>query len=547
MIIAQPISFLDAIRSRLDKYGKILLLLFLLAILIKSAWLCDDAYISFRTIDNFINGYGLRWNVEERVQSYTHPLWLIVNTIIYFFTKEIYLSNIILSLILSSSAVLLFLESNGRFLRNFVLVSLLICSKAFVDYSTSGLENPLSYLLLGIFLRLSFVRINTLKLFFLSSLLFVNRIDLLLFSLPLLVYILIRDLSKIQNAYIAYFGKLFLSISPAFCWLIFSTIYYGTPFPNTAFAKLYSLDISSSVKFSMGIEYLRVSFLNDPASALFCILGLATFFIAVLKKYTIEALILLGSFIYIFYVTIVVGGDFMSGRFLSCPIFVFIVTSLRIYNKAGYSEKALSVFTILILLFSLVFDPYSPLTTDSNYGEEDVKGQQMFTENGVIDERAFYYKYTGLLPRLKKYGINLTKKPIQAYSSKIGLRHRRAHKKTEKRLGKHQIYFVEQVIGLLGFYSGPGIHIVDNVGLADPLLSRIKIAPKNFRIGHITKEIPTAYIESLKSKENLLENTQLAEFYEKILILTRGSIWSLERFQVIWELNTFNRVVSPEL
>ena len=41
-------------------------------------WLCDDAYISLRTVDNWVAGRGLRWNAFERVQSFTHPLWLLL-------------------------------------------------------------------------------------------------------------------------------------------------------------------------------------------------------------------------------------------------------------------------------------------------------------------------------------------------------------------------------------------------------------------------------------------------------------------------------------
>jgi arabinofuranosyltransferase len=47
------------------------------------AWLCDDAYITFRTVDNFIHGYGLTWNVAERVQAYTHPLWMLLLSGVY--------------------------------------------------------------------------------------------------------------------------------------------------------------------------------------------------------------------------------------------------------------------------------------------------------------------------------------------------------------------------------------------------------------------------------------------------------------------------------
>ena len=42
-------------------------------VLINTAWIGDDAYISFRTIDNFTNGYGLTWNLNERLQTFTDP------------------------------------------------------------------------------------------------------------------------------------------------------------------------------------------------------------------------------------------------------------------------------------------------------------------------------------------------------------------------------------------------------------------------------------------------------------------------------------------
>ena len=61
---------------------------FILAALLKTAWVCDDAYITARTADNFLNGYGLRWNTDERVQAYTHPLWLFVFTAAYYFVRD---------------------------------------------------------------------------------------------------------------------------------------------------------------------------------------------------------------------------------------------------------------------------------------------------------------------------------------------------------------------------------------------------------------------------------------------------------------------------
>ena len=45
------------------------------AVFVNTAWLCDDIFITFRAVDNFLAGYGPVWNVGERVQVYTHPLW----------------------------------------------------------------------------------------------------------------------------------------------------------------------------------------------------------------------------------------------------------------------------------------------------------------------------------------------------------------------------------------------------------------------------------------------------------------------------------------
>src|ERR1041384_4453120 len=47
-----------------------------LVLVLRTAWVTDDAFITLRTVDNWVNGYGLRWNADERGQAYTHPLWM---------------------------------------------------------------------------------------------------------------------------------------------------------------------------------------------------------------------------------------------------------------------------------------------------------------------------------------------------------------------------------------------------------------------------------------------------------------------------------------
>src|SRR3972149_9712974 len=70
-------------------------------LVLSHAWFTGDAYFSFRSVDNFVSGYGLTWNVQERVQGYTHPLWVLLLSLFYFFTHEIYLTTIFISLALT--------------------------------------------------------------------------------------------------------------------------------------------------------------------------------------------------------------------------------------------------------------------------------------------------------------------------------------------------------------------------------------------------------------------------------------------------------------
>ena len=49
-----------------------------------NCYICDDAFITYRTVDNFTHGFGLRWNTIERVQTFTNPLWMFLISFFYF-------------------------------------------------------------------------------------------------------------------------------------------------------------------------------------------------------------------------------------------------------------------------------------------------------------------------------------------------------------------------------------------------------------------------------------------------------------------------------
>src|SRR5207247_3964748 len=88
-----------------------LVTLVFLAVLIRTAWMSDDGAITLRTVLNVTHGFGLRFNVAERVQTFTHPLWLGLITLVYLAVGNIYASTFLLSIALS---VIVFLHALTR-------------------------------------------------------------------------------------------------------------------------------------------------------------------------------------------------------------------------------------------------------------------------------------------------------------------------------------------------------------------------------------------------------------------------------------------------
>ncbi len=112
----------------------------------------DDTYITLRTVDNFIYGCGLTWNPGERVQVYTLPFWMFLLSGSYFFIRNAYFATIILYLVVSMAGLIVLAKHYQGNTLNLLTVPLpLLFPKSFMDFSVSGLENPLTHLLVILF------------------------------------------------------------------------------------------------------------------------------------------------------------------------------------------------------------------------------------------------------------------------------------------------------------------------------------------------------------------------------------------------------------
>src|SRR4029453_5295362 len=92
-----PVNSTGAYDARSVRFVRASLLLLFTYIFLANAWMGDDAYITLRTVWNFIHGYGLSYNPDERVQAYTDPLWMFVISAVPLVTGEFFFTVTALS------------------------------------------------------------------------------------------------------------------------------------------------------------------------------------------------------------------------------------------------------------------------------------------------------------------------------------------------------------------------------------------------------------------------------------------------------------------
>lgn len=499
-------------QSRADEH-RALLVVFLsvlfFVVLVRTAWLGDDAYITFRTVDNFVHGYGMRWNVAERVQSFTHPLWFFVFSAFYFVTREAYFTAYAVTIGLSLVAFALFLRHVAASPTTALLGgATLILAKSFVDYSTSGLENPLSHVLMLLFLltwwRLAEGRSGLTRLWILGGLLTLNRLDLALVVAPVLLVATWRFDWRTALCAAA------IGLAPVIAWELFSIVYYGVPFPNTAYAKL-EHGIATSTMLLQGFLYLLDEFAVDPVTPI--AVGVPAVLLLVHGPRR-DWPFIAGLALYTLYL-MRVGGDFMTGRFFSVAVLVLV--SLWAHQPWRLPRGAVPLVLGVLAVIS-VFGGLRPSLTSSSW-TFILAPNEALSNSGVADERAFYYRYTGLLRWSRA-------RPLP-WNAQV---ERGLALKAEPDIAR------EVNIGFMGYYAGPTVTIIDEYGLCDPFLARLPATNADWRTGHYYRPSPPGYVESVRTGTNMLVDPDQAILYERIRTVTRGPIWTMRRWRAILAL-----------
>jgi arabinofuranosyltransferase len=429
--------------------------------------------------------------------------------------NKLFYGNIIISLSLSLLIITLYAFKIAHSTQMAIVGALILTlSKAYIDYSTSGLENPLSHFLtlcfLGLFLfKKEEVQHNVLGLAFLAGLGILNRMDMVLIFFPALLLVIWQSAHKPKTIF-----TIFIGVLPVILWEIFSVFYYGAPFPNTAIAKL-NTGIDKLFLFKQGVHYFFNSLRLDSITLITIAFSLA---ITILSRNGRRIAVAMGIGLYLCYI-LYIGGDFMSGRFFSLPLLAAVIL------LATFDLKSLPLFGgCLILVLGIGLLPFiTTIERRPTYGQNRENNLVFLDSHKIADERLVYADRTGLLAAIQYNS------PRIIYSQDDWL-----YSATYPR--EVNVY---GPVGINGLRDGPDIHVIDKNGLIDPLMARLPLEDtQNWRIGHFHHIIPAGYEETLASGTNQIENPDIALFYAKLSIVVKGPLWDWNRVVEIWNLNT---------
>ena len=229
--------------------GVYVALLLLSALVVRVLWLlstghtAEDAFITFRFARNLSQGSGFTYNLGERVYGTTTPLFTLLLTAWQLVTRsDILVGAHVLGLAASMGSLLLVdavlrrenLSSGARLL---VMGALALASKVLV-LDMQGMETPLVIsLMMASWLAVSAGRPGLAG--FLVGCLLWTRVDLALWALAM-VFVEGKT-SRKRAATLA--GVAALTYLP---WIIFASLYFGSPVPHTITAKQVAYGLSGS-------------------------------------------------------------------------------------------------------------------------------------------------------------------------------------------------------------------------------------------------------------------------------------------------------------
>lgn len=447
----------------------------------RSAWLADDFYISLRTVWNLHHGYGLEWNPGERVQVFTHPLWFLLLSATTGLTGLYQIGTWATALACTAGCVAIVRRALGpeRPVAAVALLALAL-SRGFIDFSTSGLENPLSHLLMAAYLAVLWREGDPgrrmLHAGLLGGALLLNRLDHALLVAPLALPLLLE-------AHRARGLRAALPLIPGAAlvagWLAFAWWYFGTPLPNSFAAKVGGT-VSAADRAAQALVYLVDALDRDPVGFAALLVGV----VASLRTRASWGLALAGAIVLQVAYLFRVGSDFMSMRFLTVPLLMAVMGAARAGRDLRLPQLGPMVPLLVVLGAGAPLPTFRSNAMDAEAFAETVK---MYGNKDLGDERLGFLREHSLARANRHQLLDRYLRP--------------AVEDTPRTLR------VTNGVGLPGFRAGRAGIVIDMLGVADPFIAHLPVIEgSHWKPGHGIRYVRRDYIRSRLFGENLMRD-----------------------------------------
>lgn len=442
---------------------------FILAIIaiLSRTWVTEDAYITFKHIDNFIAGNGLVFNQGESVEGFTHPVWALLILGLRLIGIPNHLGSILLGYFFSLAGLYLLLKFAGKS-AILLAVAVILSNQGFVDFSTAGMETSLTFFLIShLFYEIVPANFKSpAKVSLILSLLYLNRPE---FGILLFYY-------GIYTIYLSFKAKNLQQIIDfvvpvilfAGGYHLFRWFYYQDIFPNTYYAKS-----GGAASYIQGLKYI----LHFTLYSYLFIPYILFWFYTFIKKKSMRRNDLrrlardLGAlFLMVFYI-VRVGGDFMAFRLL-LPSFYFFVILTGYYMQKWWLHElpAIKVFKFNLALLLIVFI--------TRFGAKEAP----LVKLGVVNERMAYTMglNQGFVSRLNEikyhwFGEGKAMGDLQKcleYKPFV-ITNSITEAKCSPGVG----------LGYFAVAAGTDVNVIDELGLTDKKIARQQRISQ-FRVGH---------------------------------------------------------------
>lgn len=422
-------------RSALVLLPSVALLLFAL----DHIWVTEDAYITFKSLENLWHGYGPNFNRGLRVESFSHPLWFVILCVLRIAGMQALpplaamagIALSVLGLLAATQAARLRLERLPRLAP--LGAAAIAALPPFWDFASSGLETGLTFAWIGLSSLLLTVVARKRQpshiaaLFWILGLAPLIRPDLALPSLPLLAIALLLSHSGGEGL-LPSLARLLRFVLPGLAWQIFRMGYFGLTVPNTFLAKEGFLS-----RWDQGFVYLHdlygLYWLYPVIALLLAAAATSAFLSAqrcsdrttAFSSWAIPLALLIAGALHTAAV-VRTGGDFMHARLLLPGLF-FVLSAVAVVSLPSHRLLRLcALFGAGAWLFAVVLCIRPPHRGGiSSYGIADERAWYSHSSKVVrpttLDDYRFHHYY-----RVGQEMSLLAHKDVQAvYWAHIGI------------------------------------------------------------------------------------------------------------------------------